>query len=78
MIFAPTVCQCLGLAGVACTSGIGTAGLLTSHLITPRQCWCRRCTPHFGVAESEAGRAALPRLRTSATQHLYDTRSEEA
>ena len=78
MVLAPTVRHGSSLAGVATASGIGSAGLLTSHLITPRQWLCCWCKPQFGGVESEAGRAALPRLRASATQHLSDTRSEEA
>jgi hypothetical protein len=35
VVLAPSVGQCLGLARVACASGVGFAGLFYSHLITP-------------------------------------------
>jgi hypothetical protein len=78
VVLASTVGQCLGLAWVTCASSIGSAGLLASHLITPRQCLCLWRKPQFGVVESEAGRVKLPRPTATSTRHLHDTRSEEA
>jgi hypothetical protein len=78
MVFTTTVGQCLGLAGVASTSSVGSAGLFTPHLIAPHHCLCRWLTPQLGVVESEVCRAIPPRPRASSARHLNDTRSEKA
>jgi hypothetical protein len=75
MVLAPTVCQGFGLAGVASASSVGSAGLLTFHLLIPVSDCFVRDHPSLVLLKVKRARQSYqghePRLhRTSTTQGL--------